>query len=470
MSKVVRPSVFALILALVYAPLLWAAASGQTSVASAAPFAEHTPFSFALNIGGPAYQSLAGIEFAADSDYRSESEDLSKSKLGAMSSVEGTQEPTVYQTYRQGQLAYAIPVPAAQSYAVTLYITEPKYAQSKQRVFDVIIEDEVQVAELDIIAARDGKPRLALTRTIPAVEVLDGVMNIALKAVHGSPVLSGLYIRSVDSSTHCSVPTWQEDFNGEALNEQFWNYDLWPAGKVNQELQRYTRDPKNVRLHDGKLIIEAHHLADDQAQFSSARVHTAGKVDLQYGRIEVSAKLPTGKGVWPAIWMLPTDPFKHATTCGAGTDWQGSGKCDAWPNSGEIDIMEHVGFDPARVHATVHTEAFYWVKGNQRKGSVELPNANQGFHTYGMDWTPERLDFWVDNVRYFTYFKTSEDWQAWPFDAPFHLIINLAVGGGWGGAAGPPDLAAFPTQFVIDQVKVFDTSACPLMKRSDVKW
>jgi beta-glucanase (GH16 family) len=450
---VVRLTLFVIQFAVLSSPALSADA-----IQTDAPVQVFPQFhSYGLNIGGSAYRSMAGIE------YRADRQDDSVYARKSVAEVKGTQEPTVYLSYREGELSYAINLPTTSeelTYALTLYFIEPEFTQSGKRVFDVIVEDEVRISNMDIISARDGEPKLALTRTITNLKVTDGVMNIALSAKIGNPVLSGIFVRSVEPSTACGQPKWQEDFTAESLNEDYWNYDLWPASKVNQELQRYTRDSKNVRLENGLLVLEAHYEPQELGQFSSARVHTANKVDLQYGRIEVRAKLPKGKGVWPAIWMLPTNPFKHATTCEEGADWQGSSECNAWPNSGEIDIMEHVGFDPSRVHATVHTEAFFWKKGNQRKASVELPDANDTFHTYAVDWTPNRLEFSVDGVNYFTYFKTTADWRSWPFDAPFHLILNLAVGGGWGGAAGPPDLSAFPSQYVVDSVKMYDLEAC----------
>ena len=176
---------------------------------------------------------------------------------------------------------------------------------------------------------------------------------------------------------------------------------------------------------------------------------------LSLSRVEARAKLPEGQGTWPAIWMLPSDPFKYASNCGAGTDWQGSDDCDAWPNSGEIDIMEHVGYDMNRVHGTVHTKAYYWVNGEQRKASIEAPAVNEGFNVYAMEWSAERIDVFLNNTLYFTYLKDSDDWQAWPFDHPFHVILNIAVGGGWGSAGGPTDLNAFPAKMEVDYVRIY---------------
>ena len=145
---------------------------------------------------------------------------------------------------------------------------------------------------------------------------------------------------------------WSDEFDNDgAPDADKWSIDVWPAKKVNDEDQAYTPREKNLRVRDGMLIIEAHKEDYEGASYTSGRVHTQGNGDFLYGRIEVRAKLPQGIGVWPAIWMLPSDPFNYATTCEEGEDWQGSETCDAWPNSGEIDIMENVGYDVNRIHA-----------------------------------------------------------------------------------------------------------------------
>jgi len=164
---------------------------------------------------------------------------------------------------------------------------------------------------------------------------------------------------------------------------------------------------------------------------------TRGKADWQYGRIDVRAKLPSGVGTWPAIWMLPTDNVYGG-----------------WPNSGEIDIMEHVGFDPNVVHGTVHTEVFNGAIGTQRGGQTTIPNALNEFHTYSIDWDEERILFMVDDQIYFRYNNSGEGSAEWPFDQRFHLIMNIAVGGTWGGQRGVDD-SAFPTVMEVDYVRVY---------------
>jgi beta-glucanase (GH16 family) len=250
--------------------------------------------------------------------------------------------------------------------------------------------------------------------------------------------------------------SWQDLFNEPTLNSEHWNVDIWPPGKVNNEDQAYTDDERNLRIENGMLVLEAHRDRNNEPAFTSSRIHTRGKHDFLFGRVEVIARLPDAQGTWPAIWLLPSDPFKYASNCEAGVDWQGNRECDAWPNSGEIDLMEHVGFESGHIHGTVHTAANYWVNGQQRKGRLIQPTATQDFHVYALEWRPDRIDIFVDETRYFSYHRhESDSWQAWPFDQPFHLIINLAVGGNWGRAGGPIAEDKFPQTMLIDSVRVY---------------
>ena len=176
---------------------------------------------------------------------------------------------------------------------------------------------------------------------------------------------------------------------------------------------------------------------------------------MLYGRVDVRAKLPKGQGTWAAIWMLPTDPFKYATGCDTGVDWQGNPECDAWPNSGEIDIMEHVGYDMQTIHGTVHNKAYYWINWEQRKASVEGKTVDTEFHVYSLEWSPEHISVLFDGVPYFYYANEQTGWQAWPFDHPYHVILNLAIGGHWGRAGGPIDDSIFPATMAVDYVRIY---------------
>lgn len=248
---------------------------------------------------------------------------------------------------------------------------------------------------------------------------------------------------------------WSDEFSREGLPDPAkWGYE---RGFVrNQELQYYTASkPENARVEDGMLIIEAHkarlpnpdHRADASsrrwqqrrkfAEFTSASLITRDTATWTYGRIEVRAKVPAARGTWPAIWML-----------GANIGEVG------WPACGEIDILEHVGHEPGVVFANVHTRGFNHMRGNGRGSRHELPTAESEFHVYSVEWTPQRMDFLVDGKKYFALENDGSGVDSWPFDAPQYLILNLAIGGSWGGAKGV-DEAAFPQRFLIDYVRVY---------------
>jgi len=255
-----------------------------------------------------------------------------------------------------------------------------------------------------------------------------------------------------------------DEFNYEGKPDpNKWSYDIWPARKVNSEDQAYTDNLKNVQVKDGNLVITAYKEVLDDAQYTSGRIHSQGKGDFLYGRVDVRAKLPAGQGTWSAIWMLPSTPFKYSTTCKENEDWQGSATCDAWPNSGEIDIMEHVGYDMQTIHGTVHNKAYYWANWEQRKASIEGKDVDKAFHLYSIEWTPTDITVFFDNTPYFFYSNESTGWRAWPYDHPYHLILNLAIGGSWGTAGGPIDDSIFPVSMEVDYVRIFKPSTQSLL-------
>ncbi|HAU67113.1 MAG TPA: beta-glucanase [Gammaproteobacteria bacterium] len=401
---------------------------------------------WATNIGGPGYTGDDEIIYDAD-------QFESTAVKGQIENIKGAQDNTVYQTYRAGDMHLQHALPNG-TYDITFRFAEPDDIPFGARVFDVLVEGQVVIPNLDVRVARDGNPRSSVDRTVLNADVVDGVLDIQFNAKAGEPILSAIVVQTKPIAPLAGWNlVWSDEFDYQgAPDPDKWTHDIWPAEKVNDEEQEYTDDLKNVRVENGNLVIEA---IVNEGNITSGRIHSMGKGDLLYGRVEARAKLPEGQGTWPAIWMLPSDPFKYASNCGAGTDWQGSDDCDAWPNSGEIDIMEHVGYDMNRVHGTVHTKAYYWVNGEQRKASIEAPAVNEGFNVYAMEWSAERIDVFLNNTLYFTYLKDSDDWQAWPFDHPFHVILNIAVGGGWGSAGGPTDLNAFPAKMEVDYVRIY---------------
>jgi beta-glucanase (GH16 family) len=239
---------------------------------------------------------------------------------------------------------------------------------------------------------------------------------------------------------------WFDEFDYKGLpDREKWGYDIGGHGWGNQELQYYTDQRKeNARVENGHLIIEARQESWQKRAYTSARLVSKGKGDWTYGRVEVRAKLPSGRGTWPAIWMLPS-----LKSYGNG----------GWPDNGEIDVMEHVGFDADVVHGSVHTRAYYHSIGTQKTAKVELKGSRTTFNVYAIEWTPEEIRWFINGDHYFTFVNersttSKADYKQWPFDKPFHLILNVAVGGTWGGAKGV-DKSIWPQQLLVDYVRVY---------------
>jgi beta-glucanase (GH16 family) len=409
---------------------------------------EKTDLVWAINVGGPAFTGIDGTEYAAE-------ESVSGGEVGSMETVKGSQDAFLYKSFREGDIRVDRAIDNG-TYDITFHFAEPREYAGGQRVFDAIAEGQRVIEDLDVMAFRDGKIESGLTITVPNMVVEDGELNIRFEATKDQPTLSALLVRDKNRPSPEWNLVWSDEFDGPSIDAEKWSPNVWPPRKVNDEDQAYTPREKNLRIEDGHLVIEAHREDYEGARYSSGRVHSDGKGDFLYGRFEVRAKLPEGQGTWPAIWMLPSDPYKYATTCEQGEDWQGSSTCNAWPNSGEIDIMEHVGYQMGHVHGTVHNEAYYWVKWEQRKGRILLDDVDKDFHVYALEWTPERIDAFVDDSHYFTYVNENTGWQVWPYDQPFHLILNIAVGGAWGRAGGPIDDSIFPQKMLVDYVRVYE--------------
>jgi beta-glucanase (GH16 family) len=230
---------------------------------------------------------------------------------------------------------------------------------------------------------------------------------------------------------------WADEFNeGSRPNEADWTYEQGNGcpsncGWGNNEEQYYTDKTQNVRIENGILIIEAR---KEDNKITSGRIITQGKRSFKYGRIEVRAKLPSGRGTWPAIWMLG----ENINTVG-------------WPACGEIDIMEYVGYEPQKVHGSLHTPSSY---GNtQNTSEITVSNAESAFNLYAIEWDEEKIRFFVNDTNFYTY-QPAKSSSTWPFDQQAFLILNLAIGGNWGGAQGV-DESIFPQRFEIDYVRVY---------------
>jgi beta-glucanase (GH16 family) len=242
-------------------------------------------------------------------------------------------------------------------------------------------------------------------------------------------------------NTGDKVLVWSDEFDYNGLPDpKKWSYDTQgnASGWGNNELQFYTDSRlKNAEVKDGFLYITAHKESYEGFSYTSARLVTKGKGDWLYGRVEVKAKLPDGRGMWPAIWMLPTD-------------WSYGG----WPASGEIDIMENVGYDPYVILGTVHTQAYNHTIGTQKGASTTERTCYSDFHVYALEWDATEIRIYLDELLYFTFKNEGTGFGVWPFDKRFHLLLNVAVGGNWGGQQGVDD-SVFPRQMIVDYVRVY---------------
>ena len=237
---------------------------------------------------------------------------------------------------------------------------------------------------------------------------------------------------------------WSDEFDGNRLDPAKWGFDTArnKQGWHNGELQYYSAGrPENLRVQNGVLTIEARREALAKApdwggqNYTSARILSKG-AGWTYGFYEIRAKLPCARGTWPAIWMLPVDMKQ-------------------WPDDGEIDIMEQVGAEPNLIYASLHTGLFNHVKKTQRSAQKLVPTSCETFHRYQLDWRPDSITIGVDDVGILRVLDDQPGGKgAWPFDTPFHLILNLAMGGEWAGQKGM-DEAALPQRMEVDYVRVW---------------
>jgi beta-glucanase (GH16 family) len=239
--------------------------------------------------------------------------------------------------------------------------------------------------------------------------------------------------------------TWSDEFNapaGTPPDPKNWSFAIGAGGYGNKELESYTDRPANVQQTGGNLVITS--LKEDytgpdniSAHYTSARIRTQGHFAQAYGRFEARIKLPLGKGIWPAFWLLGDNQ-----------------ETAHWPNCGEIDILENIG-EPAIVHSTIHGPGYSGGKGITAQ--LALPSGQQvntDFHLYAVEWAPKDIKFFVDNILIAE--RTPADLPAgttWVFDHPFSILLNLAVGGAWPGY--PDETTTFPQQMRIDYVRVY---------------
>ncbi|MFC0006363.1 glycoside hydrolase family 16 protein [Micromonospora siamensis] len=273
-------------------------------------------------------------------------------------------------------------------------------------------------------------------RTIAAVALASVGLTVALTATTAAPAAAGP-----------GAVTWSDDFTGAAGSPPDagrWRYDTGGSGWGNNELQYYTTSTRNAALDgNGNLVITARKENPSgygcwygSCQYTSARLLTRGTFAQAYGRFEARIKIPRGQGLWPAFWMLGNDIATNP-----------------WPNSGEIDIMENVGYQPSTVYGTIHGPGYSGAGG--LGGNTSLPGGQalaDAFHTYTVDWAPDSITWYLDGVTYSRKTPADVGGNKWVFDHPFFMLLNVAVGGNWPGS--PDASTSFPQTMVVDYVRV----------------
>jgi beta-glucanase (GH16 family) len=235
--------------------------------------------------------------------------------------------------------------------------------------------------------------------------------------------------------------SWADEFNAPSLDATAWTFDTGDGcpnlcGWGNNELEYYTNRPDNIFFQDGKMLIEARKETFNGKQYTSTKIKTDGKKTFKYGRIDIRAKLPKGKGIWPALWMLPQNNVYGG-----------------WPRSGEIDIMELVGHEPNKVYATVHYGPGPGSIQIGRNYTLAAGTFYDEFHVFSLEWKQNQMKFFIDGNLYSTVNSTDVGGNIYPFNEQFFFVINLAVGGNWPG--NPDATTNFPQWLIVDYIRVY---------------
>jgi beta-glucanase (GH16 family) len=306
------------------------------------------------------------------------------------------------------------------------------------------------------IPAKSTEASLNITVVGDTLKEADETFSVTLSNPKNATIATGVGTATIrNDDTYVFIPSdgyttpesytgytnvWNDEFSGTALDLTSWGFDVGGTGWGNNELQYYTNNrPENIYLDNGKLIIQAKKETFSGKEYTSSRILTKGKREFTYGRIDIRAKLPVAKGLWPALWML-----------GKKIDQT------SWPVCGEIDIMELVGTDPNKVYGTMHWAAAGSTTTRVQYGTnYTLPTGTfaDKFHVFTTIWSADNIEIFMDDISYCKFDRSKVGSAAYPFNEPFFFIFNVAVGGQW---PGPPDgTTTFPQQMVVDYVRVF---------------
>jgi hypothetical protein len=312
-------------------------------------------------------------------------------------------------------------------------------ATGKTVTIDYMTTDSTALAGKDYVAETSGKLVFKAGETSKEIKIdilqdsaqkQDVYFRIVLSnPVNGVMKSKGTTIRIVN--VDYSKLIWSDEFSTGPLNTSTWNYELGATGWGNNELENYTNSLNNVHIDSGYLHISA--LNPSGTSYTSGRITTKGKKAFTYGKIELRAKLPEGKGIWPALWML-------------GSNFSSVG----WPGCGEIDIMELLGDSPSVTHGALHWDSNGHVS-RTNQFTLDGGKFSSSFHIFSLKWTPNKLIWLVDNREFFTLTRT--EISGFPFDLPQFFIFNVAVGGNWPGS--PDQTTVFPQHMIVDYVRVY---------------
>ncbi|MDD4970185.1 MAG: family 16 glycosylhydrolase [Paludibacter sp.] len=296
-------------------------------------------------------------------------------------------------------------------------------------------------AYIDVIVLPDSLIQADQTFNLVLSSPVNASFSDTGKAI-GTIQNNGTYL-SIDGTGYTAPASyqglnlvWSDEFTGNTINTSNWGYDTGGSGWGNNELEYYTNSSKNVFVTNGYLVLEARKEAYGNNNYTSARLLSKDKKTFTYGRIDFRAKLPSGQGIWPALWMLGNNISSKS-----------------WPACGEIDIMELLGHEPQKTYGTIHWGAAggpsTHIGGNY---SLNSQTFNDKFHVFSLLWETDKLSFLIDNIPFYTANKSQVNGD-YPFDKPFFFILNVAVGGNWPG--NPDNTTIFPQRMIVDYVRVF---------------
>ncbi|WP_238717444.1 malectin domain-containing carbohydrate-binding protein [Natronorubrum halophilum] len=427
-----------------------AAAAAAATAGLASPTASAAPGDvvFAVNAGGGAYTAADGTDYRADTGYSG------GTAASTGDPIAGTDDDTLYQSERYGDFSYEIPV-ANRTYDIELHFAETYWTADGDRVFDVSAEGAARISDLDVHGAVGHDS--ALVRTISGVDVSDGTLNVSFSTDVDNATIGA--IKVVEAGGSASYPgdpgdldgrSWNQvfadHFDGDSLDTSVWadqegnGHDYGVPGWGNAEEQYYSQD--NRWVENSNLVVEIREetVSDEHGtyDYTSAKLVTEGNLDFQYGRVDFRSKLVEDQGMWPAHWMLP-----------AGDT--------AWPDDGEIDIMELVGDQPSAVHGTVHGPGYSGGGSIGGDYHLDVGTFADEFHVFSVVWDPGVIKWYVDGEHFFTVTREDVESQGneWVFDdGPFWLLLNCAVGGEWPGS--PDATTTFPQRMEIDYVRLFE--------------